>query len=100
MTRPPIIDKEEASAGMMALFVIGLMMMLFIWIMMGGVFDEITAIHTSTSDLGTDFPVSDERVSTLNFLITGMSVIPFLGIFIPLVLYSVVTSMRKGSGGF
>lgn len=95
------IDNEEASAGMMALFIIGLMMMLFIWILVGGVFDEIIGIHTSLSILDpTTFPTSDERVNTLNFLIGGMALLPLLGIFIPLILYSMIVSMRKGSGGF
>ena len=93
-------DPEKASAGMMALFVIGLMMLLFIWILMGGVFDEIKDVHNVTSDLGDDFPVSDERITALNFMTIGMYVMPLLGIFIPLVFYSIIMSVRKGSGGF
>jgi hypothetical protein len=56
-------------------------------------------VHEVTSNLGDDFPVSDERVGTLNFLLLSMAAIPFLGIVLPLILYSVVISVRKGSGG-
>ena len=93
-------DAERASAGMMALFVIGLMMLLFIWILVGGVFDQIKTVHNTTSNLGTDFPVSDERIVALNFMTMGMYVMPLLGIFIPLVFYAIMMSFRKGSGGF
>lgn len=93
-------DAERGSAGMMALFVIGLMMLLFIWILMGGVFDNIKGVHNTTSNLGDDFPVSDERVFALNFMTMGMYVMPLLGIFLPLVFYAIMMSFRKGSGGF
>lgn len=93
-------DPEHASAGMMALFVIGLLMMLFIWVLCGGVFEQIREMHNVTADLGDTMPVSDERVTTLNFLIIGMAVMPFIGILMPLLLYSIIMSVRKGSGGF
>lgn len=94
------LDSERASAAMMALFIIAFFMMLFIWILMGGVFERLDTAYNGSAEIGTDFPVSDERITTYNFIKTGMYVMPLLGIFIPLVFYSVMMSIRKGSGGF
>ena len=90
---------DDASVGMMFYFVAALLACLFIYILIGGVFDEVASVHEVTSDMGDTFPVSDERVGTLNFLILTMAAIPFLGIVLPLILYSIVISVRKGSGG-
>lgn len=90
---------ENGSVGMMAYFLLGLVAALFIYVLMTGMFDRLVATHEVTADLGTDFPVSDERVQTLNFLVIAMGVAPFMGILVPLIIYSVVISVRKGSGG-
>lgn len=95
----PLRLNDDASVGMMFYFVAALLACLFIYILIGGVFDEVVDVHAVTSDLGTSFPVSDERVATLNFLLLAMAAIPFLGIVLPLILYSIVISVRKGSGG-
>lgn len=100
MTNHHLPDLETASAAMMALFVIALMMMLFIWVLMGGVFERLDTAYNTSADIGTDFPVSDERIIAYNFMKGGMYVMPLLGIFIPLVFYSVMMALRKGSGGF
>jgi hypothetical protein len=90
---------DDASVGMMFYLAAALLSCLFIYILIGGVFDKVVDVHEVTSNLGDDFPVSDERVGTLNFLLLSMAAIPFLGIVLPLILYSVVISVRKGSGG-
>ena len=95
----PLGLNDDASVGMMFYFVAALLACLFIYILIGGVFDEVVSVHDVTSNLGDNFPVSDERVGTLNFLLLSMAAIPFLGIVLPLILYSIVISVRKGSGG-
>lgn len=95
----PLGLNDDASVGMMVYLVLGILACLFIYILIGGVFDEVIGVHDVTSNLGTDFPVSDERVDTLNFLLATMTAIPFLGIVLPLLIYSIVVSVRKGSGG-
>ena len=95
----PLRLNDDGSVGMMVYLVLGILACLFIYIMAGGVFDKIVDAHATTSSLGTDFPVSDERVDTLNFLLATMTAIPFLGIVLPLLIYSIVVSVRKGSGG-
>jgi hypothetical protein len=94
----PLRLNEDASVGMMFYFVAAVISALFIYIMIGGVFDQVSDVHDVTTNLGDNFPVSDERVSTMNFLILTMAAIPFLGIVLPLLIYSVVISVRKGSG--
>jgi len=96
---PPLRLNEDASVGMMVYLVLGIVSCLFIFILIGGVFDEVVTVHNTTSNLGDNFPVSDERVDTMNFLLASMVAIPFLGIVLPLLVYSVVVSVRKGSGG-
>ena len=90
---------ERASIGMMAVFVIGLFMMLFIWILCGGVMERTEEIYTTTANLGGAFPVSDERTTTYNFMVTAFDLLPLLGIFLPLIIYAMIMSVRKGSGG-
>ena len=89
---------DDASVGMMFYFVAALLGCLFIYILIGGVFDEVVGVHDVTSNLGDNFPVSDERVDTLNFLLATMIAVPFLGIMLPLLIYGIVVSVRKGSG--
>lgn len=95
----PLRLNEDGSVGMMFYLVAALLSALFIYILIGGVFDEVVGVHDVTSNLGDNFPVSDERVGTLNFLLLTMAAIPFLGIVLPLLIYGIVVSVRKGSGG-
>lgn len=82
---------------MIAAFVIGLFVLLFLWIMMGDMMDTAFGIHGITSTMGAEFPVSDQRISTLNFAQSVWSVLPFLFMLL-LVIWAVVVGVRRGPG--
>lgn len=91
-------DNEDASGGMIVLFVIGLLVVTFIFILMGPVHDYALGVHDITGSMGDPFFVSDERIQALNYMETLWAVIPFLGIVLPLVTYAVIVSIRKQGG--
>ena len=94
------ISWENGSAGALLVFVVGLFILLFVFILASGWFDaEITAYNlTTNASLGSTFPVSDERIRTLNFYQTLWDAIPFLFILLPLMVYAIVVSIRRGPG--
>lgn len=89
---------EKASAGMVVLFVVGLFIMVMIWILMGPVHDYTVAINNTTGSMGGDFAPSDERMATINTLEMLWTILPFVGIVLPLIVYAIVVSIRKQSG--
>lgn len=92
-----MIDYEKGSTAMIAAFVIGLFVLLFLWIAMGSMLDTAFGIHGITSTMGAEFPVSDQRISTLNFAQSVWSVLPFLFMLL-LVIWAVVVGVRRGPG--
>lgn len=89
------IDNESASGGMIVLFVIGLLMVGFLFVLFGPVHDYALGIHDVTGSMGDPFYVSDERMQALNYMETMWAVVPFLVIVLPLVAYAVIIAIRK-----
>lgn len=92
------INAEDGSAAMLVVFVAGLFICLFVFILAGSMFDDMVSAYdlTDNSSLGSTFPVSDERVTAMNFTQQLWVAIPFLGILLPLIIYAVAVSIRKG----
>jgi hypothetical protein len=93
-------DREEASAAMMAYFVLGVFFLLFATIGLWAIFDKMVVFQTDMITLtNSTMPVSAERITTTNFLIQAQYALPILGIVLPLLFFAVIMSWRKGSGG-
>lgn len=93
-----ILKNDNADVGIIAYFLIGVVVMILLYICFGPIVDTLVSTSndfTSTSD----FPVSQARIDTIIILVLCFGAIPFVGILIPLAIYAWISANRTKTGG-
>lgn len=91
---------EEASIQAIVYFVLILLLSMFLYIGTGAVTDLVLGSNAATiSGMDpTTFPVSQNRVDCLNYLIAANAWVPWLAALLPLLIYVMILSKRRTPG--
>lgn len=89
---------DRASVAAVVYFILVLMLSLFVWIGLGSVVDRMSVLGAGTGLDPALYPVSQNRVDTLNMLGNAYQGIPWLGGIFPMLIYTLVVAKRRMSG--
>jgi len=84
---------DDASASMVILFFVMIVLPVFLWIGSGYLVDLL--IHQQTMMISASLPISQDRINTTNFLLLGFRGLLVVGITLPAIVYSIVVSRRQ-----